>query len=309
MNLNPLKILFSGLANAGKTSILKVLDNNIEEIESLTPTHGVQHSDYKVMGLTAVVWDMGGQNSYRYRYLAEFEKYFQGTSVLFYVIDVQAEKEYEETAEFLKAIVAGLQKLQVEDIFIPVLYHKYDPHIQTRKFEWERKLEPLRVKIEKILRKTPHAYFETSIYEPYTIFRAFSKGLLHQVTQAEVISQKMQEIAEEFGSQGAAMLAAGGYTYGAWHSTEVQLLDLVKFDRIINDYARVLSDGRYSDYVVMPLSETADIAAITFAHEDRIVTFCIMAPATRNSDEFRQNILNKQRELNQVLDIIGSNER
>jgi len=299
------KILFSGLANAGKTSILKILDNNLEEISNLRPTQGVQHTDYKVMGLNTVVWDMGGQISYRQRYLLDFEKYFQSTNVLFYVIDVQAEQFYNETADFLKAIIKGLEKLNVEGIFVPVLWHKYDPHIQTKKHELEQKLAPLRAKVEKILSKTPHAYFETSIYEPYTIFFAFSKGLMQQVTQGEVIAQKMQELAAEFNSQGAVLLASGGYTYGAWHSKEVQLVDLAKFNRIVNDYARVLVDGSFSDYVILPLTDTADIAAITFTAGDQLVTCCIMAPISRNSERFSKELLTKVEDLQKILEVVS----
>ena len=80
--MQPLKILFSGLANAGKTSILKILDNRFEEIPDLAPTMGIAHSVYKVLGLSINLWDMGGQTSYRQKYLLKFEENFQRTECI-----------------------------------------------------------------------------------------------------------------------------------------------------------------------------------------------------------------------------------
>ena len=63
------KVLFTGLDNAGKTSIISVLKREFAQIESLTPTQGSQKRIFDFLGKTIAEFDLGGQEKYRISYL------------------------------------------------------------------------------------------------------------------------------------------------------------------------------------------------------------------------------------------------
>ncbi len=276
----------------------------MESIPKLTPTLGVAYKNYKVMGLELTAWDLGGQTRYREKYLLDFQKVFEETNVVFYVIDFQAEDLYDEAITYLKGIVGALKKLHLTDIYIPVLFHKVDPHIQSKREELDQKLAVLRGRVEKVLGKLGHAYYETSMYEPYTIFKAFSEGILHKISGAELIHQKIGEVGTEFGSHATVLLAAGGYIYGTWHAKDVQLTDLVKFYRVIQDFSHVLSDKENPPFMAFPLTETHDIVVITFPFNNQFVAFCMIMARTKEYEKLKKELSGKHEELQKVLQII-----
>ncbi|OLS16263.1 MAG: hypothetical protein RBG13Loki_0086 [Promethearchaeota archaeon CR_4] len=282
-----------------------MLDNDLEKIPKLTPTLGVEYKNYKVLGLDATTWDMGGQSRYRMKYLTEFQKYFEGTSVLFYVIDFQAEDLYGDALDYLKKIITALKKFYSNGVFIPILFHKYDPHVYAKKEEVEQKSSALKERVEKVIGTIPHAYYMTSMYEPYSVFKAFSEGLLHQVTGGELIFQKIGTIATELGSPAAILLTMGGYIYGAWHSKDVQLMDLVKFSRTVLDFSHLISEKLKTAFNVLPLTEMLDIAAITFSNGSDLIAYCIMVPKAKDNTKLQEELSKKQEEMQKVLELIG----
>ncbi|KAL9983652.1 hypothetical protein ACROYT_G005856 [Oculina patagonica] len=86
-----LKLLFLGLDNAGKTTILKQLAS--ENIEHITPTQGFNIKTVASEGFRLNVWDIGGQRSIR----PYWKNYFEQVEALVYVIDSADRKRLEET--------------------------------------------------------------------------------------------------------------------------------------------------------------------------------------------------------------------
>lgn len=72
---------FSGLDNAGKTTILKKL--NGEDIDLIEPTLGFNINTLEHRGYTLNVWDVGGQKSLR----SYWRNYFECTDGLVWVVD------------------------------------------------------------------------------------------------------------------------------------------------------------------------------------------------------------------------------
>ncbi|XP_020611905.1 ADP-ribosylation factor-like protein 3 [Orbicella faveolata] len=87
-----LKLLFLGLDNAGKTTILKHLAS--EEIQNITPTQGFNIKSVVSDGFRLNVWDIGGQRSIR----PYWRNYFEQVEALVYVIDSTDRKRLEETS-------------------------------------------------------------------------------------------------------------------------------------------------------------------------------------------------------------------
>ena len=75
------KILFLGLDNAGKTTVVKKF--NGEDIDTISPTLGfnIQTLEYRSYKLN--IWDVGGQTSLR----SYWRNYFEQTDGIIWVVD------------------------------------------------------------------------------------------------------------------------------------------------------------------------------------------------------------------------------
>ncbi|KAG6885492.1 ADP-ribosylation factor-like protein 2 [Termitomyces sp. T159_Od127] len=76
-----MRILFLGLDNAGKTTILKRL--NGEDIKSISPTLGFNIKTFAHGKYTLNIWDVGGQRTLR----PYWRNYFEQTDALVWVVD------------------------------------------------------------------------------------------------------------------------------------------------------------------------------------------------------------------------------
>lgn len=76
-----MRVLFLGLDNAGKTTILKKL--NGEDITSISPTLGFNIKSFGYKGYTLNVWDVGGQKTLR----PYWRNYFESTDAVVWVVD------------------------------------------------------------------------------------------------------------------------------------------------------------------------------------------------------------------------------
>jgi GTPase SAR1 family protein len=106
-----IKIIVCGLDNAGKTSMLTILDKiyGFEEIvKFLKPTLGVHYTKREYFGKSIMYWDFGGQEEFRDKYLRN-KKYFNKTDMMYYLIDIQDEKRYEESVSYLGQLLEILE--------------------------------------------------------------------------------------------------------------------------------------------------------------------------------------------------------
>ncbi|KAF9782337.1 GTP-binding protein [Thelephora terrestris] len=76
-----MRILFLGLDNAGKTTILKRL--NGEDIMAVSPTLGFNIKTFVHEGYTLNIWDVGGQRTLR----PYWRNYFEQTDAIVWVVD------------------------------------------------------------------------------------------------------------------------------------------------------------------------------------------------------------------------------
>ncbi len=83
------KVVFTGLSNAGKTSILKVLDKQFHRLANMVPTKGVERSLSTILGFPVTKWDLGGQEQYRQEYLSPKSKALLEADLLVFVVDIQ----------------------------------------------------------------------------------------------------------------------------------------------------------------------------------------------------------------------------
>jgi small GTP-binding protein len=185
-----LKIIVSGLDNAGKTSILTALDKKYDfakDIVQLKPTIRVEYHKMNFLKNNTTFWDMGGQETYRDIYINYQDVYFDATDLLIYVIDIQDPERFENSLEYLDAILSFFKESEMEVPLI-VTFHKYDPELKADK-NILANIDKLR---ERILNKYPNfniLFQQSSIYDIISIVQLVSYGL-------SVFDQKFFQLSE-----------------------------------------------------------------------------------------------------------------
>ncbi|XP_065828263.1 ADP-ribosylation factor-like protein 3 [Oscarella lobularis] len=112
-----LRILFLGLDNAGKTTILKSIAD--EDITRITPTQGFNIKSVVSGGFKLNVWDIGGQRKIR----PYWRNYYDNTDVLVYVVDSSDKKRFEETGVEFSEL---LDEEKLEKVPVLVFANKQD---------------------------------------------------------------------------------------------------------------------------------------------------------------------------------------
>lgn len=175
---NFVKIIFSGLDNAGKTSVLTALEKkyNFEKtILELKPTIRVKYRYTRFLGRDINFWDMGGQEKYRQQYKAKAEFYFSETDLLVYLIDIQDKKRFSQSLNYLTEILDFFSDNKM-DVPLIVSFHKLDPDI-LYKDEYISRIEDLREKISSSYPNFKILYQQTSIYDIISIVQLVSYAL------------------------------------------------------------------------------------------------------------------------------------
>ena len=195
------KILFTGLDNSGKTSIIKVLQKEISQIAMLKPTRQAQRKIFEYLGRDISEWDLGGQLKYRISYLKEPTKYFDRSNVCIYVIDVQDRERMEEAISYFSDVIKEFRKLEISPL-IYIFFHKFDPtYAKNEGIHLEGLISQLKDEIRNIVEEEFNvSYSNTTIYDLWTIISSFSDLLLKIFPQSELLDKTIQEFAESFDS-------------------------------------------------------------------------------------------------------------
>ncbi len=125
------KILFLGLNNSGKTSIVISLQKttNLLSYTSLKPTKGIERTQFEDKKTEFNIWDFGGQEKYRREHLERLPDYIAGTDKIIYVIDIQDEKRYVLAVEYLGKIIKILQSEKYM-VKLSIFLHKFDTNYE-----------------------------------------------------------------------------------------------------------------------------------------------------------------------------------
>jgi GTPase SAR1 family protein len=190
------KILFTGLDNSGKTSIIKVLQKEISQIAMLKPTRQAQRKIFEYLGRDISEWDLGGQLKYRIAYLKEPTKYFDRSNVCIYVIDIQDRGRMEESMSYFSDVIKEFRKLEISPL-IYIFFHKTDPtYAKNEGIHLEGLISQLKDEIRNIVEEEFNVSFSnTTIYDLWTIISSFSDLLLKIFPQSELLDKTIQEFA------------------------------------------------------------------------------------------------------------------
>ncbi|UCC18638.1 MAG: hypothetical protein JSV62_11085 [Promethearchaeota archaeon] len=188
------KILFCGLESGGKTSILLLLDKKFSLLTSVKPTIKAKRTLHtnSLLGISIVRWDLGGQKGYRKIYLGDKGKYFTEMQSIFYVIDIQDPKKFDEALVFLKDILNIIKESQPDNFQFLILFHKYDPDIKNSK-KIISNLNFLENEISKIIKGVKFSIFKTSIYDEPSLLKAFSDGVFYATHKSKMFQTLLKD--------------------------------------------------------------------------------------------------------------------
>ncbi|MBY8980988.1 MAG: hypothetical protein KGD72_11405 [Candidatus Lokiarchaeota archaeon] len=219
-SVSPSKLLFTGLDNAGKTTIIHGIQREFSKIAFLKPTRGAQRRIFEFMGREIAEWDLGGQISYRISYLKNPGKYFDDTEITVYVIDVQNRVRLPEAISYLKDVVNRFKSLEIAPP-IYVFLHKYDPALRRNALNEMKNLEvEIKDKIKSTVDYKEIFYYTTSIYDLPSIIKAMSEILLSLYPKSELIDKTILEFGKKTYSDGIVLLDDNSLIVGSYYKDE-----------------------------------------------------------------------------------------
>nr|MDO8111448.1 ADP-ribosylation factor-like protein [Candidatus Sigynarchaeota archaeon] len=219
------KIIFAGLDSAGKTSFLNTLEEKYSTLTKIKPTLGPDRREFTIFGFTISNWDLGGQQVYRSTYLQSDQKvrYFTNINTLFFIIDVQDTKRDDEAFDYLKAIIEALKEFN-EKPAIVVCWHKCDKDIETKP-ETITRIQQLEARVLTVLGPFKAKTFKTSIFDKWTLLKAFSQGLISVSPKTIIIESQLKDFARKTFSSAVMLLDSNHLTLGA-HTSAQELMDV-----------------------------------------------------------------------------------
>ncbi len=189
-----MKILLCGLEDAGKTSILLVLDKKFSLLTSVAPTIKAKRTSHtnKLLGISITRWDLGGQKSYRKIYLDNKSKYFTDMQSIFYVIDIQRQDKFDKALIYLKDIINIVVDNHPENFQLLILLHKYDPDIKNKK-EMKDNIQFLESNIKSIIKNLKYSLYRTSIYDDSSLLKTFSDGVFSATEKSKLLQSLLRD--------------------------------------------------------------------------------------------------------------------
>ncbi|MHA1719963.1 MAG: ADP-ribosylation factor-like protein [Promethearchaeota archaeon] len=196
-----IKIVLSGLDNAGKTSMLvgfKRMYGYEDEVHNLKPTLRIDYYRRDFLNLRLNFFDMGGQSKFREQYLRR-EMYFESIDLLIYLVDIQDEMRFSESIKYLSAVLGVLEKVgYAKKLPIYICFSKADYDlVRENPEEYESRKGMVKDLLRKSFPEYNFDFYSTSIYHLYTIIHMISNGLRKYLEGYE----KIQDALVEYGNR------------------------------------------------------------------------------------------------------------
>ncbi len=202
------KIVFAGLNNAGKTAIIHTLTKceptakNQQVPTETESTEGPLREEVTLFGwMRAELYDLGGKEQYRTKYLEGDGEIFSQTDLLIFVIDFQDYERYNEALGYFESILSLYNKAG-ETPYTTVFLHKSDSEGSVSQEMGER-IERLKKDVAKILKKNHINRYhidDTSIFRSDKLFLSFSSALRKSISTVPVIEEILKDYGELLGS-------------------------------------------------------------------------------------------------------------
>lgn len=205
------KILFTGLDRAGKTSFLLAVRKKYSEIIKTLPTKGVERSQENLLSMEGTqisLWDLGGQRQYREKYFAQSKIYLYNVDLLFFFFDIQDVERIPEALTLFNRICDSLKELRE---FPPIIIclNKYDPDL-VASTEINKNVSLIQKKIKKYSNDFSLKIFKTSIFDNWSVISAYSYGLSQLSPNRELFKHLLKHLSEETNAEALLLLNENG---------------------------------------------------------------------------------------------------
>jgi len=194
--LEQFKIVFAGLANAGKTSIILTLKRQFSELSGIKPTKGIDRSNMEILGFDIVSWDLGGQEIYRAEYKRKEAVIFSETEIFYFIIDMQDIETYEDALQYFQEIVEIYKLVDPKHLpYFIICLNKMDPNLLV---DYNKQIEEITSKISDLLKGAEFKIFLTSIYNLQSVIEAFSWGISKFLPKQSELELILKQFLAEF---------------------------------------------------------------------------------------------------------------
>ncbi|MFX1391777.1 MAG: ADP-ribosylation factor-like protein [Promethearchaeota archaeon] len=222
------KILFTGLDTAGKSSIIQVLKREFSKIAKIQPTKGAHRRVFTLLDREVSEWDLGGQKTYRISYLKNPGKFFDDTEIAMYIIDIRNKERMNEALSYLRDVIDQFIKLKINPP-INVFFHKFDPSlVRSSQDNLNNYIMELTDKIKNFITYEPIHFFQTSIYDTYSLMNAMSQILLELYPKSQLLQKTIEEFAKKLNCEGLMIIDDNTLVIGAYYENDEAKLLLNK---------------------------------------------------------------------------------
>jgi len=217
-----IKILYTGLDGAGKTSFLLGVKKKYSEIVKTLPTRGVERTEeilFEEQNSQISIWDLGGQRQYRKKYIEQSKIYLYNVDLLFYVLDIQNTERIEECIDLFKQIIESLKNLE-EFPPIVVCLNKFDPDLKDS----EEILANQKHMTEEIKKSTDKFFvkiFNTSIFDHWSLISAYSYGLAQLSPNRDLFRNQLKLFSKKTNSEALLILNENGIILSNYSKDEI----------------------------------------------------------------------------------------
>jgi len=304
-----IKIIVSGLDNAGKTSILTALDkkyNFQQEIMELKPTIRVEYHQTEFLGNHCFFWDMGGQEQYRKIYQKRQDVYFDGTDLLVYVIDIQDKERFDTSLEYLDVILQFFMSNEM-DIPIIVSFHKYDPELRTIE-EIHEDINDLRELITEKYPKFKILFQQTSIYDIISIVQLISYGLSIFDEKFFELSVLVEEyLVNRFNSTSLILFDQNGIIISEFYREFIDPDIYIELLETIKEHLFLLKRMQEEDYSLDYNFFTLENTLLSYLHKIKIRNDSYYVSVVIE-EKYKENLLDKfpdlVEDISKILEVI-----
>ncbi|MFW9987708.1 MAG: ADP-ribosylation factor-like protein [Candidatus Odinarchaeota archaeon] len=227
-----LKILFAGLDDSGKTSFLLSVDRKYSRLIGLKPTSGANIKSIEALGATIFLWDLGGQYKFRKKYISKAEIYLYEADLLFYFIDIKNRSRFEESIDYLQNLKNVLNKFNQNTPIVYIL-SKGDSDI-LKSGEINDNIEYIKKRLSEIPSIEPLEIYITSIFQIFTILRAFSSGISKLSPNRDLINHNLKNFSLATSSYLSMLLSIDGLVLADFYSSEIMEFIKIPKSEVMN---------------------------------------------------------------------------
>jgi hypothetical protein len=224
-----IKVILSGLDNAGKSSMLiaiKKMYDFEEEARNLKPTIRIDYFRREFLSYKLNFFDMGGQQKFREMYIKK-PIYFESVDLLIYLIDIQDEDRFTESVEYLTKVLDILKENGYSrERAIYLCFSKSDYELfKSHAIEFADRIQMLANLLTTTCPDFKFMFYQTSIFTTYSIMRMISYGLRNMM-DFHAIDQKFSKFLIQHKQNYGILFDHTGIALSEHFIAQINMLDL-----------------------------------------------------------------------------------